>query len=506
MRDQLGSGPTARMKTLFLNPPSYEGFDGGAGSRYQARREVRSFWYPTWLAQAAALVPDSTLIDAPPDDVTLDDVIARTAGHQLVIIHTSTPSVAQDARTAARLKEAHPGLQVGFVGAHTMVLPEETLRAAPAVDFVTTGEFDYAVRDIAAGGAYADVAGIAYRDGDRIRRTAPQPPIHDLDAFPYVTDVYARHLTVEHYYIGYLQHPYVSLYTGRGCRSRCTFCLWPQTIAGHTYRTRSADHVVAEMAHAQRLFPQVREFFFDDDTFTDDRPRAEAVARGLGRLGITWSCNAKANVPYDTLRVLKDNGLRLLLVGFETGSQAILNNIRKGTRIDRAIEFMRDCHRLGILVHGTFIVGLPGETRDTIERTIEFAKVIDPYSLQVSLAAPYPGTELYRQAHEHGWLPAERDPGLVQDEGIQEAVLAYEQLSSEEMHAALERFYRAYYLRPRPILRIMRDMVRDREVMRRRLREAREFFSFMAQRRQPARRPSPAPRAPVSDGLSASRP
>ena len=481
------------MKTLFLNPPSYEGFDGGAGARYQARREVCSFWYPTWLAQAAALVPESTLIDAPPDELTLADVIRRAAGHDLIIIHTSTPSVGQDARTAAALKDAHPGVRIGLVGAHTMVLPEETLCAAPAVDFVTTGEFDYAVRDIAAGAAYPDVAGIAYRADGAVRRTPPQPPIHDLDAFPFVTDVYAHSLTVERYYIGYLQHPYVSLYTGRGCRSRCTFCLWPQTIAGHTYRTRSVEHVVAEMAHAQRLFPQVREFFFDDDTFTDDRPRAEAIARGLGRLGMTWSCNAKANVPYETLKILKENGLRLLLVGFETGSQEILNNIRKGTRIDRAVEFMRDCHRLGILVHGTFIVGLPGETRASIEQTIDFAKAIDPYSLQVSLAAPYPGTELYRQAQERGWIPPERAGGLVQDAGIQEAVLSYDGLSSEEMHAALERFYRAYYLRPRPILRIMRDMARDGEVMRRRLREAREFFSFMAQRRHAGARPTSRP-------------
>jgi radical SAM superfamily enzyme YgiQ (UPF0313 family) len=312
-----------------------------------------------------------------------------------------------------------------------------------------------------------------------------RPPIHDLDAIPYVTDVYAAHLTIESYYIGYLQHPYVSLYTGRGCRSRCSFCLWPQTIAGHVYRTRSVEHVVAEMAHAKTLFPQVREFFFDDDTFTDDRPRAEAIARGLGKLGMIWSCNAKANVPFETLKVMKENGLRLLLVGFETGDQRILNNIRKGTRVDRAVEFMRDCHRLSILVHGTFIVGLPGETRASIQQTIDFAKAIDPYSLQVSLAAPYPGTELYRQAVENGWF-AERQHGLVQERGIQEAVLAYDGLSSQEMHAALERFYRAYYLRPRPILRIMKDMLRDRQVMQRRLREAREFFSFMAQRRQPS--------------------
>jgi radical SAM superfamily enzyme YgiQ (UPF0313 family) len=328
------------------------------------------------------------------------------------------------------------------------------------------------------------VPGLAFRGPDgAIVRTPAAPPIQDLDAFPFVVDVYARHLDVERYSIGYLQHPYVSLYTGRGCRSRCTFCLWPQTLAGHVYRTRSVEHVVAEMAQAQRLFPQVSEYFFDDDTFTDDRPRAEAIARGLGRLGLTWSCNAKANVPYETLRVLRKNGLRLLLVGFESGNQAILNRIRKGIKLERAREFVRDCHRLGIRIHGTFIVGLPGETQQTIEQTIAFAKEIDVYSLQVSLAAPYPGTELYREARAQGWLAQDLDE-LVQEAGIQDSVLSYPDLSRAEIHAALERFYRAYYLRPRPILRIVRDMLRDREVMRRRLREAREFFSFMAQRRE----------------------
>jgi hopanoid biosynthesis associated radical SAM protein HpnJ len=474
------------VRTLFLNPPSYAGFDGGAGSRYQARREVRSFWYPTWLAQAAALVPGSVLIDAPPVGLTREDVALRAPEFDLIVIHTSTPSLAHDAETAALLKAANPGARIGFVGAQAMVLPAETLAAAPAVDFVTTGEFDEAVEELATGKALEDVAGIAFRAPDgSLRRTAPRAPITDLDRFPFVTDVYARYLDVENYDIGYLKHPYVSLYTGRGCRSRCSFCLWPQTIAGHAYRTRSVENVLAEMAHAQRLFPQVREFFFDDDTFTDDRPRAEAIARGLGKLGITWSCNAKANVPFETLKLLKDNGLRLLLVGFESGNQEILNAIRKGTRIDRAREFAADCRRLGIVLHGTFILGLPGETPETIERTIRFAKEIDPYSLQVSLAAPYPGTELHRQATEAGWLGKPRSSeGLLESHGFQEAVLSFENLSAAEMHAALERFYREYYFRPRPILRMLRDMLRDREVMRRRLREGREFLSFMVQRRE----------------------
>jgi hopanoid biosynthesis associated radical SAM protein HpnJ len=472
------------VRTLFLNPPSFDGFDGGAGSRYQARREIRSFWYPTWLAQAAALIPDSEVIDGPPEDLTIDDVVARADEFQLLILHTSTPSLAQDAKTAALMKEANPRMRVGFVGSHTMVLPEETLRVAPAVDFTTTGEFDYAVLEISQGIPFESVKGIVYRGPDgTLIRNEDRPPIHDLDAIPYVTDVYDRDLDIEKYFIGYLQHPYVSLYTGRGCRSRCSFCLWPQTIAGHIYRTRSAEHVLAEMAHAKALFPQAKEFFFDDDTFTDDRPRAEAIARGLGKLGITWSCNAKANVPYETLKVMKENGLRLLLVGFESGNQQILNNIRKGIKLDGALEFARNCHKLGILMHGTFILGLPGETPETIEESIAFAKEVDPYSLQVSLAAPYPGTELYRQATENGWLAQAKTGELLQDGGIQDAVLSYDGLDRETIHRELERFYREFYLRPRPILRIVRDMLRDREVMKRRLREGWEFFSFMAKRR-----------------------
>ena len=195
-----------------------------------------------------------------------------------------------------------------------------------------------------------------------------------MDELPFVTPVYKRDLKIENYFIGYLKHPYVSLYTGRGCKSRCTFCLWPQTVGGHRYRTRSVGHVVEEIRWAKAAFPQVKEFFFDDDTFTDDRPRTEAIARELGKLGVTWSCNAKANVPRETLKVMRDNGLRLLLVGYETGNQQILHNIKKGMLVDVARRFTKDCHDLGITIHGTFILGLPGETRETITETINFAK------------------------------------------------------------------------------------------------------------------------------------
>jgi hopanoid biosynthesis associated radical SAM protein HpnJ len=470
---------TDYLRTLFLHPPSFRGFDGGAGARYQARREVRSFWYPTWLAQPAALVPGSRLVDAPPDGLTLADVTPLARDYELAVLHTSTPSFPHDVRVAEALKAENPRVLIGFVGAHVAVQREAALAASRAIDFVAGAEFDFTIEEVARGRPLREVAGLSYGVNGHVARTPERPVLEDMDALPSVVDVYHRDLAVEQYFIGYLQHPYLSLYTGRGCRSRCTFCLWPQTVGGHRYRTRSVQTVVREIAHAARLFPQVKEFFFDDDTFTDDLPRAEAIARGLGRLGVTWSCNAKANVPACTLEVLKDNGLRLLLVGYETGSQDILNRIRKGTRIDAARGFTREAQRLGIKIHGTFIMGLPGETRETIEATIRFAQEIDPDTLQVSLAAPYPGTALYQEAREHGWLDGD---GLVDDHGVQASVLGYPHLPRTEIFASVDAFYRRFYFRPRKLWALVWEMVRDPALGRRRLAEGADFVRFLASR------------------------
>src|SRR5215469_8003110 len=427
------------MRTLCLHPPSYEGFDGGAGSRYQAKREIRSFWYPTWLAQVAAIVPGSKLVDAPAAGLGLDDVLPLARQYELAVLHTSSPSFARE-------------------------------------------EFDFTIAEIAEGRPLAEVDGVTFRDAaGTVVATPDRAILEDMDRLPYVTDVYKRDLNINDYFIGYLKHPYLSLYTGRGCRSRCTFCLWPQTVGGHRYRTRSVDHVLGEMARIRELFPAVKEVFFDDDTFTDDRRRAEEIARGMGKLGLTWSCNAKAQVPYETLKIMRENGLRLLLVGYESGNQQILINIKKGVRVERARQFTKDCRDLGITIQGTFIVGLPGETAETIQETIRFAKEINPHSLQVSIAAPYPGTALYRQAKENGWLPDD-DATLIDEHGVQAATLSYPNLNRTEIYDSVETFYKQFYFRAGKIAEMSAEMLRSPQMMKRRLREDVEFVSFLRHR------------------------
>ncbi|NMG19541.1 hopanoid biosynthesis associated radical SAM protein HpnJ [Brasilonema bromeliae] len=468
-------------KTLFLNPPSFDGFDGGAGSRYQAKREITSFWYPTWLAQPAALVPGSKLVDAPPHNQTVEDVLKIAKDYELIIMHTSTPSLANDVTCALAMKEQNPNVQIGFVGAHVAVLPEETLRENSVINFVCRNEFDYTCQELAEGKPWDQIKGLSYRDKNgQLHHNAERDLIHDWDAMPSVLPVYGRDLDITKYFIGYLLHPYVSFYTGRGCPAKCSFCLWPQTIGGHQYRTKSPEAVGREMEEAKAIFgDKVQEYMFDDDTFTIDKQRAIAISQHMKRLKLTWSCNARANLDYDTLKQLRDNGLRLLLVGFESGNQQVLDGIKKGIKLEVARKFMENCHKLGITVHGTFIIGLPNESQQTIEETIRFACDVSPHTIQVSIAAPYPGTELYQQAQTNGWFS---DNSLVASSGIQMSTLQYPNLSSAQIEDAVEQMYRRFYFRPKAIIPIVGEMLTNPQMLVRRLREGREFFSYLKER------------------------
>ena len=471
------------MRTLFLQAPSFDGYDGGAGARYQMKREVRSFWYPTWLAQPAALVEGSKLIDAPPHDLSFKDIEGDILGKDLIVLHTSSPSFKSDVKTAEMIKEINPTAKIGFIGAKVAVEPEKAFTSTTAIDFVARNEFDFTIKEIADGRDWANVKGISYRNTEGVVvHNVDREILHNMDDLPFVTPVYKRDLDITKYFGGYLKHPYVSFYTGRGCKSRCTFCLWPQTVGGHNYRVRSIEHVIEEVKYVREALPQVKEIFFDDDTLTDNLPRVEALAKELGKLGVVWSCNAKANVPHKTLEVLKDNGLRLLLVGYESGNQKILHNIKKGLLVDVAKRFSKDCRELGIVIHGTFILGLPGETRETIKETLEFAKEVNPHTIQVSLAAPYPGTFLYKQAKENGWFAEDTD--LLTDDGTQIAPLNYPHLGHTEIFNSVEDFYKKFYFRPSKIASIVGEMITSPEMMKRRLREGVEFFQFLRNREE----------------------
>ena len=281
--------------------------------------------------------------------------------------------------------------------------PDRALNECPVLDFVCRREFDFSVVEYANGKPLDEILGISYRKDGRsctiriVRRWKIWTRCRG-------SQICTRDMDVTKYNVPFLLHPYVSLYSTRGCPAQCTFCLWPQTLSGHAWRKRSTDDVAAEMAHAKELFPHVKEYFFDDDTFNIQKVRTIELCEKLKPLKLTWSCTSRVTTDRETLKAMREAGCRLLIVGYESGDPQILKNIKKGATVERARDFTRDCHDLGLTIHGDFILGLPGETKESIRNTIKFAKSLDMETIQVSIAHAYPGTEFYDYAKNNGFI------------------------------------------------------------------------------------------------------
>jgi hopanoid biosynthesis associated radical SAM protein HpnJ len=471
------------MKTLFLNPPSFEGFDGGAASRWPATREIESYWYPVWLCYPAGMLPDSKVLDAPSHKVTIPQTVEMAKDYELVVLFTSTPGFHVDVRMAQMMKDANPKLKVCFVGPPVTIEPE-TVLGHSAIDFIIRREFDYQIVAYAKGEKTLDeLPGVSYRRPDGTFVHNPEAGyIEQLDELPWVTKTYKRDLDFRRYNIPFLKHPFISMYTSRGCPAMCTFCLWPQTHSGHRWRLRSADDVVAECKYAIENFPGLKEIFFDDDTFNYKRERTIELCKKLEKLNFTFSCTSRVTTDEDTLKAMKAAGFRLLIVGFESGEQQILKNIKKGATVDMARRFAKNAHKLGLTIHGDFIIGLPGETRESVRKTIDFAKELDCETIQVSLAAPYPGTEFYDYAKKNNLIQI--DVSMTDDVGHQLPNLIYPGLDRSELVNWVERFYDEYYFRPKAIWRIVRKSIFNNSERKRLYKEAREYLALRSKRQK----------------------
>jgi hopanoid biosynthesis associated radical SAM protein HpnJ len=470
------------MRTLFLNPPSFEGFDGGASSRWPASREIESYWYPVWLCYPAGMIPESRVIDAPPHKISIEDTCQMAKDFDLLVLFTSTPGFHVDVQIAEMMKDVNPKIEVCFVGPPVTIEPEKAL-GHRVIDFVVRKEFDYQIADYANGRkSLKELAGVSFREADgSITNNADGGYIENLDELPWVTKVYKRDLDFRRYNVPFLLNPFVSFYSSRGCPAMCTFCLWPQTHSGHRWRQRSAKDFVAECKWAMENFDGLKEIFFDDDTFNYQQQRTIEVCELLKPLGLTWSCTSRVTTSYETLKAMKEAGARLMIVGYESGDQQILKNIKKGATIDMAKRYTDNAHKLGLTIHADFIVGLPGETPETIRRTIEFAKGLDCETIQVSIAHPYPGTEFYNYATENGLITI--NP-MTDDKGHQLPTVVYPGLDRAELVDWVERFYGEYYFRPKAAWRVVRKAIFDNSERKRLYKEAREYLALRSKRKR----------------------
>lgn len=450
------------MKILVINEPFVEGFC--RTQRWAARTRGRVLRAPDWLAYATAVLVrdghDARLYDFPARGWDKDRLwsLARTQAPDVAVLDCTTPSVFSDLECAAIIKEHAPACKVYMVGPHASAEPEDTLRnSAGAVDAVAIGEYDYTVRDLVnANGDLASVPGIAYLDGDQFVRTAPRPLLDDLDELPFPA---WDQIDIWQYFDGGKLYPYISVISGRGCPFRCNFCLWPQVMHGTRYRLRSAGSVVDEMEWDLSLFPMLKhgEFFFEDDTFTVDVERAETICEEILRrnLGVTWSVNSRATLRDGALmKLMKRAGCRELLVGFESGDPGMLERMNKKISPEDGRRFMELARAADLDVHGCFVLGYPGETEESMQRTVDYALSLGLHTVQFSAAAPFPGTEFYEQCQREGLLVAKSWEDWLRD-GEQAGVINLPGLDRQTVDHYVDQGLKRFYFRPMYMARFL---------------------------------------------------
>jgi radical SAM superfamily enzyme YgiQ (UPF0313 family) len=385
------------------------------------------------------------------------------------------------------MKELLPESLVCLVGPHVSATAHETLREYEWVDFVTIQEYDYSLRDVAnslAGGSSDDwkkIPGVAHLDGDEVKINPRQDWIQDLDTIPFVSKTYLQHLNYENYFYSITQWPVVTIISGRGCPYTCNYCMYPQTLHGHQYRTRSPENVAAEMQFVEKNFPRVKEIFIEDDTLTLHRKRVVALCEEIIRLGlkIEWTCNARADVDLETLKIMKAANCRLLCVGIESGDQQILDNVGKGIQLPQVEQFFIDVKRADIMVHGCFMAGNRGETRETMEKTLDLAKRLNPDTAQFFPLMVYPGTEAFEWAKAEGLIKARTWKEWLTEEGNHNTVVDHPDLPHEEVVEFCDRARREFYLRPSYVLFKMRQVIRHPKEFRRVARGFRTLAKYL---------------------------
>lgn len=448
------------MKVLVTNPPwPGEGFGARSDVRWPHKRKDKYIEYPIYLAYTVAVLEeagfDVAFVDAIMDELDVAGFAERVnqVAPQLLVMECSTPSIRYDLQSAEAVKKALPGCYIALVGSHGSVFHEDILRENPSVDAVVRGEFEITVRElakaIATGADWSNVEGLSYRSGDEVRVNSDRPVIENLDDLPFP----ARHIVRGGGYRAAIftgDHT-TALVSSRGCPSRCTFCVWPNTLYGHRFRARSATNVVDEIEQCVRSFG-VDEIYFDDDTFTIDRQRVLDICHMIIERGlrVSWIIQARVDtVDREMLQALKAAGCHYILFGIESGSPEMLRVMKKGITLDKARQAIQLCREVGIKTQAFFLFGIPGETPETIDQTIKFAKELGASTTQFAVAIPQPGSPLYDECARNGWLRCND----WEDYASCSAIVETPWLSRDLLEDARIRAYREYYFRPAFILR-----------------------------------------------------
>ncbi|MFQ6101246.1 MAG: B12-binding domain-containing radical SAM protein [Anaerolineae bacterium] len=508
--------PENAVDILFVNPPAP---DGGIWIRSQHRVGRRSregmIWHQVSLAQMAALFPDYRVevVDAIPlrmDWAALEQLLQERRPRYYVT-HVTAPTLRND-MYGAFLARSLGATTIAF-GTHVTPIPRETMRAFPSLDFVLRGEPELTLRELVDTLEWANpksqtltpkleewwpgaepefgerlrklftdadpdwqpawlnlepetrnlerIRGLVWRDGNETVVNADRPFVRHLDDLPM-----PRHdlLPLQAYRAPLVRNPYAFVVTSRGCPGGCRFCI-KHVSYGNSVRFHSPESIVAEMEFLAGL--GVRSIHMYADIFTVSREQVVGLCELILERGLRlpWTCNSRVDfVDAEMLRLMGRAGCRWISWGIESGSEEVLHRARKGIELEQVERALRWSREAGIRNWGYFIIGLPGETEETIQETIRFSKRLPLDLVLFHIAAPYPGSPFFFEVVEQGWFrPGTRWEQVDMDCST---VLDYPHLRAEELERWAQRAFREWALRPGPALTYLRMLLRSPSLWR----------------------------------------
>lgn len=432
------------MKVILLSPPFREDYMRNA--RCDFISNSRTQWYPILLGYAGALLEKHghrvKLIDAPAARLSPGEVETICEGFRpdVLAVYGGRMSEANDRAVAERLI-GRLGCRTVFCGPFVSINPRRWVAESPFPAVAVAGEFDLPLLEFVEGKPEKEIANLVYRSGEEVAANPSRPYLDraQLDSIPFVSEFFLRQVRLEDYRAISEPFPFMDLLTGRGCYwGLCSFCLWVHSyIKGPVYNTRSAENVLDELEFIRDRIPRVKSVMFQDDSLPEER--AVELSEGILErgIGMRWSGYARAELSAGALRLMKRAGCLNLHVGFESADPAVLKKSAKGIGRERMGEFVRDARQAGIHIHGDFLLGLEGESEESLRRTIDWAVNLDVETAQFQVIIPFESTPLYESLRRRGRL--------------KNGYPDYPDLPVERIRALSRRAYRRFYLRPRQL-------------------------------------------------------
>lgn len=477
------------MKIVMLNPaflPKYSRF-----SRSPAVTKSGTIYYPIWHAYATGLLEKNghevMLMDAPADGLSKEDCYKKIADFEpkMVVLFTSTPSIYSDVEVAGRIKDLLEDSFVVLTGPHVSSLPEETLQLDKRVDAVARGEYDMTLVELAQcleGDEGIDkVKGLTIRKEEQIISAPDREFLQDLDSLPFVSSVYKKHLKIENYFYAHCRYPVVSIFTSRGCFAQCNYCVYPQKMFGRKHRQKSPENIVAEFEYILKELPQTKEVLIDDDTFSFDQEHTMEFCRLMveRKIKMPWTVECRATLSYETMVMMKKAGCRLIVVGFESADDQILKNVKKGVTFSMMEKFVSDAKKAGVMLHSCFMAGNVGETKESLEKSLKFAKKINAETCQFFPLMVYPGTEAYDWAKRNNYLTTTNFREWLTEDGLHNCIVSTPELSADELVDFCDQARKEYYLSPKYLVHKCRQMLASPKEIKKTFKAAKTFFKYL---------------------------